>query len=308
MHKMNVIFGLLLLVGAAISVWYGGRLLNDEWQAASLKNEIKRFLSPRFVIHSSPVLMSNNTAESLDFEKIKERKNRSIIMENPNESRLVNVRFALQFPEAILKKSIEETSAKYRLIVREDFDKQPISVSGNATLGKTVETSGADQATGLWNCEVESVSAKGELLIEFTSTVGPEAKVYSGVKSNLITSKWPVDSILYYMIVSYQFEAGSKMESRELLIPIIYESTSREVGLKQPQSTKENLQLVKFRQGHGIKISGIFNSMGYVTAQLGRAVVFSSPTALERTNDLEFLMGLSGNPPETPFIKLSFKP
>lgn len=241
----------------------------------------------------------------LSFSNIRDRRVHILEVKNPNPAPLNNFELLTQFPEAILDISSGEIPANYIVEAIENWDKQPLAVSGDVSDSQAVEPFASEEKTGLWRVIVDAVPPYGTVKIKLLSTNGLEGSVYAEEVAQ--TEKWKADGELMWLLqASYRFMSGIADTVEQIIVPLYFDRNHRLVRTFPPFRRPHDINWVQLRHSQGVRIPGILRTRGYFFAKGRNGFNYSSPFMLERT-DLDVKVGLFGSPPEHPGIEVRFR-
>ncbi len=132
-----------------------------------------------FRIVSTAVDSPQKNEPALSLSEISNRRLHLLEIRNPNSRAISDLQIATQFPEAILAISAGEEPTNYKVDSAENWDRQQMTVTGDAIKNLTVEPLPSDVRTGLWTILIDTIAPQGSATVQLLTTMGEEGKLYS---------------------------------------------------------------------------------------------------------------------------------
>ena len=132
-----------------------------------------------FSIVSTTVDSPQKNEPALSLSEISNRRLHLLEIRNPNSRAISDLQIATQFPEAILAISAREKPSIYKVDSAENWDRQQMTVTGDAIKNLTVEPLPSDERTGLWTILIDTIAPQGSATVQLLTTMGEEGKLYS---------------------------------------------------------------------------------------------------------------------------------
>ena len=129
---------------------------------------------PHLLITTMPIDAPGGSDRPVSFSDIRDRRIHILKLTNLNEAPLSRIELQIQFPEAILDITSGESPSYYKVQAAENWDRQPVTVSGDISDSEAVEPFASEERTGLWRVSVDSVASNGTIKIKFLTATGQE--------------------------------------------------------------------------------------------------------------------------------------
>jgi len=270
-----------------------------------LKSALCNFFSrdarpPEVKVSSGPVNLPEQNDGPLPLADIMNRRLHTMEIRNPNAAPLSNVELSTQFPEAILTITPQDSAANQNIQSVQDWDKQPLTIAGNAAGSYSIEPFVLDEYTGLWRVRIDTIPGNRAIKVEFVTAIGKEGGLYSEAVVEAESAK-SNDEVMWLIQGTYEYSKCSEAIRRKLFVPLAFDRKSRSLTVVTAISDEiDSGNRVYIRQGHGCRMPGIFQTRGYVVIKSRAGTRYSSPVLLERTEGVDVRFGLFGSPPTNP--------
>ncbi len=254
---------------------------------------------PGFRVTSTAIDVPDPNEGEVPLSEVGSRMRNFLTIENPNRFPLTAMKLSIQWPEPIISVRSAEASAHYTVVASENWDSQPLTVSGDIS-SLVVESFASDEKTGLWNISVSAIPANNTIEIELVTAVGPEGGLYAE-ESYALESTIAMNELLWFIEGSYQYSLDAETETGSVLLSLVFDRQTRVFQVRPVGSEQGSTVRIGIRQGRGARVPGVFRTRGYIVVLANERDVVSyvSPVMLER-QDLNVKLGLFGSPPTKP--------
>lgn len=200
-----------------------------------------------------------------------------------------------------------EKSASYEVEAAENWDKQPLVVTGDMSDSSSVEPFASDENTGLWKVTVNPVPADSTIKIEFLTATGPEEGLYTEGVTEAEALKAD-DELIWLIHGSYQFTTNSGVATEQIVVPLKFDRKNRNLtALTASRGPLNKVNWIQLRQGQGARIPGILRTRGYLLIVKNREVMSYNSAVMPERNDIDVKIGLFGAPPTNPGFEVRYK-
>lgn len=258
-----------------------------------------------FSIVSTAVDLPQKSEPAHALSEINNRRLHLLEIRNPNSRAISDLQITTQFPEAILAISAGEKPANYKVDSAENWDKQQMTVTGDAIKKLTVEPLPSDERTGLWTILIDTIAPQSSATVQLLTTLGEEGKLYSQGARKAQERK-NADEIIWLLDARYQLKSDSTVLPLRFIISLEFDEQSRTVKAVGPIRVPTEVGWVQIQQGRGVRIPGILTTRGYLVTKGRNGTAYSAPIMFERL-DIDAMFGLFGSPPEKPGLKVEMR-
>lgn len=301
-HRRIVLW--LIVSGLATLIWdvYG-----DKFRQLYLDRFAGEADLPQFRIATEHIQVPGRHESPLSLTNIHNRRIYRLEIENPRSSQLANLEMTIQFPEPILEIRTDQSVSSSRVEASENWDKQPLSLSGDIGTPLTVEPYSNEEKTGLWRLRLDTIAPKSKAIVEVLTTNGLEGGMYGGWALEEEKSRKAASEALWFIDGGFQYASASEVRQERMIVSLEFDREKRVFRPASAQVWAEHIKLVRIRHGKGVRIPGVWRTKGYLVAQGKDRTTYSAPFALDSTQDINVKFGLFGTPPEHPGFVLTLK-
>lgn len=300
-HKRLAIWSVVLMLFSVLGSLYGdqAKQFYTDWFSGPPK-------PLEFSIVSTAVDLPQKSDPMLSLSEISNRRLHLLEIRNPNSTAISDLQIATQFPEAILAISAGEKPANYKVDSAENWDRQQMTVTGDAIKNLTVEPLPSDERTGLWTILIDTIAPQGSATVQLLTTMGEEGKLYSQGTRKAQELK-NADEIIWLLDARYQLKSDSTVLPLRFIISLEFDERNRAVKAVGPIRIPTEVGRVQIKQGLGVRIPGILTTRGYLVTKGRNGTAYTAPIMFERL-DINAMFGLFGSPPEKPGLKVEMRP
>lgn len=258
-----------------------------------------------FSIVSTAVDLPQKSDPVLSLSEISNRRLHLLKIRNPNSTAISDLQIKTQFPEVILAISAGEKPVNYKVDSAESWDKQPMTVTGDAVKNLTAEALSSDERTGLWTILIDTIGPQSSATVQLLTTLGEEGKLYSwGTRKAQERKK--DDEIIWLLDARYRLKSDSAVLPLQFIVSLEFDKQNRDVKAVGLIRTPAEVGWVQIQQGLGVRIPGILTTRGYLVTKGRNGTIYTAPIMFERP-DIDAMFGLFGSPPEKPGLKVEMR-
>ena len=258
-----------------------------------------------FRIVSTAVDLPQKSDSALSLNEINNRRLHLLEIRNPNPGAVSDLQIATQFPEAILAISAGEKPSNYKVDSAENWDKQQITVAGDAIKNLTVEPLPSDERTGLWTILIDTIAPQSSATVQLLTTLGEEGKLYSqGTRA--AQDRKNADEIIWLLDARYQLKSDSTVLPLQFIVSLEFDEQNRAVKAVGPVRIPTEVGRVQIKQGRGVRIPEILTTRRYLVTKGRNGTAYTAPIMFESL-DIDARFGLFGSLPEKPGLKVEMR-
>lgn len=265
------------------------------------------FVAPQFTVKSLAPDLSTADEAPVPLSRFASMRLHLLEIKNLNAAPLSGMRLWTQWPEPIVS-ATADAPGREGIAASENWDRQPLQVTGDIPPSASIEPFASDERTGLWEIVINSVPPDETLRIEILSITGPMGGFYDEAAREIEIQK-SNGEIAWLIHGNYQHGEPPNVMTEQVLVPLEFDRTTRTLRALAPEvgESSGEMQRIELRHGRGFRLAGILETRGYLLVKARSGTRFIAPIRLERTEDIAVKLGVFGWPPVHPGLQVTVR-